>query len=321
MIFGRLPKLFCHRKKTLATNHFFCYCHGQHYHSNRKEVVLQICGRDFTPLEIDWINEQVQTCPDLNRVQLSKQFCRQFDWTTPGGGIKEMSCRVAFLRLEQNGLIRLPAVQKKVSQKTNVRYSKKGEPQQPIHIDAGKSLLCLELVKRKTAPLFNELIQRYHYLGYSRMCGAQMRFFVHAQEHLVGLLGFSAAAWRVAGRDDFIGWNDGQRTTHLHRVVNNSRFLILPWVQGKNLASRILAHAARKLPGYWRQRYGYEPFLLETFVEKQRFAGTCYKAANWICVGDTLGRGKWDRHNQFDKPIKSIWLYPLDRRYKERICR
>jgi hypothetical protein len=314
-----LPKLFCgHHKKPLATDIFFCYWH---YNSNRKEVALQICGRDFTPVEIDWINKQVQTCPDLNRVQLSKQFCRQFDWTAPGGGLKQMSCRVALLRLEKSGLVRLPAVRKKVSRITKVCCSEKGEPQPLVRINAGNSELCLEVVKRKTAPLFNELIQRYHYLGYSRMCGAQMRFFVHAGEHLVGLLGFSAAAWRVAGRDEFIGWSNDQRKTHLHRVVNNSRFLILPWVESKNLASRILAHAARYLPDLWQQRYGYKPFLLETFVEKQRFAGTCYKAANWIRVGDTLGRGKWDRQNNWDKPIKSIWLYPLDRRYKEWICR
>ena len=282
---------------------------------------MQICGRDFTSQEIHWINGQVQTCPDLNRVKLSKQFCQQFDWTMPGGGLKQMSCRVALLRLEKSGLIRLPAVQKKGSRTTSIVCSKKGDPQPAICIDAGHIELCLEVVKRKTAPFFNELIQRYHYLGYSRMCGAQMRFFVRAGTHLVGLLGFSAAAWRVAGRDEFIGWSDGQRKMHLHRVVNNSRFLILPWVESKNLASRILSHAARHLPDLWQQRYGYKPFLLETFVEKQRFTGTCYKAANWIRVGDTLGRGKWDRSNQFAKPIKSIWLYPLDRRYKERICR
>jgi hypothetical protein len=282
---------------------------------------VQICGRTFTAQEIGWINEQVEKCPDLNRVQLSQLFCRHVAWIKVGGGLKDMSCRVALLRLEKSGLICLPAPQKKGSRLTRVHYSKKGEPRQPIRIDAGRIELGLEVVKRKTAPLFNELIQRYHYLGYSRMGGAQMRFFVYVGKELVALLGFGAAAWRVAGRDDYVGWSDTQRKAHLHRVVNNSRFLILPWVEGKNLASRILAHAARKLPGLWQQRYGYKPWLLETFVEKQRFAGTCYKAANWIRVGDTLGRGKWDRQNKFDKPVKSIWLYPLERRYKERICR
>jgi hypothetical protein len=282
---------------------------------------VQICGRLFSSDEIAWIRYKVSELPQLNRVQLSRLFCQHVNWRKPDGGLKEVSCRVALLRLQRAGLIRLPVRQKQVSSITKLRRNKKGDPQPRLLVDAGRTELSLEPVKRNSAAFFNELIQRYHYLGYSRMCGAQMRFFVSAGKDLVALLGFSAAAWRVAARDSFIGWNEAQRKVHLYRLVNNSRFLILPWVEGKNLASRILSHAAKKLPQYWQQRYGYRPLLLETFVEKQRFAGTCYKAANWICVGDTLGRGKWDRHNQFDKPIKSIWLYPLDRRYKERICR
>lgn len=282
---------------------------------------MQICGRTFTAPEIDWINRQVETLPDLNRAELSRLFCRHVDWTTPEGCLKQMSCRVAMLRLEKSGKIHLPAPLKKVSRHSKICYTQEGEPRQLIRIDAGSARLVFEAVKRKTAPFFNELIERYHYLGYSRMGGAQMRFFVYAANELVALLSFSAAAWRVAPRDEYIGWSSAQRNTHLHRVVNNSRFLILPWVESKNLASRILSHAAKKLPEFWQQRYGYKPWLMETFVEKQRFAGTCYKAANWICAGDTLGRGKWDRCNQFDKPVKSIWLYPLDRSYRQRICR
>jgi hypothetical protein len=282
---------------------------------------LQICGRHFSSAEIAWLRQQVHSRPDLNRVQLSRLFCLHVDWRTPGGGLKEMSCRVALLRLERDGLIRLPAAQKRPNLVTQVKRSAKGEPQPQIFIDAGRTELFLQPVKRNTAAFFNELIQRYHYLGYSRMGGAQMRFFVRAGNHIVALLGFCAAAWRLAPRDGFIGWDENQRKAHLHRIVNNSRFLILPWVESKNLASRILSHAARKLPGLWQQRYGYRPVLLETFVEKQRFAGTCYKAANWICVGDTLGRGKWDRHWACGKPVKSIWLYPLHKRFKEQLCR
>lgn len=282
---------------------------------------MQICGRLFSAEEIDWIRNQVAESPQLNRVQLSCLFCQHVNWRKPDGGLKEVSCRVALLRLQRAGLIRLPVRQKQVSSITKVRCSKKGEPRPRLSIDAGQAELCLEPVKRNSAAFFNELIQRYHYLGYSRKCGAQMRFFVRAGKDLVALLGFSAAAWRVAPRDSFIGWNETQRKAHLHRVVNNSRFLILPWVEGKNLASRILSHAAKKLPQYWQQRYGYRPLLLETFVEKQRFSGTCYKAANWVCVGDTAGRGKWDRQNAFDKPVKSIWLYPLNPHFKELVCR
>ena len=281
---------------------------------------MQICGRPFSETDLSWIRDQVENRPDLNRVQLSRLFCLQSGWFKPDGGFKEMSCRVALLRLERSGLIRLPAPKNKMALVGKVPRTPQGEPQTGIELDAGRIDLLLEPVDRKTAPLWNELIDRYHYLGYRRQGGAQMRFFVRATGRLVALLGFSAAAWRVAPREAFIGWTDGQRQEHLHRVVDNSRFLILPWVRCKNLASRILSYAARKLPDYWQQRYRYQPLLLETFVEKQRFAGTCYLAANWICVGQTLGRGKWDRTNAHDQPVKTIWLYPLDRRFRERLC-
>jgi hypothetical protein len=201
-------------------------------------------------------------------------------------------------------------------------------------IEPGRVELTLEPVGPWTSPLWNELIDRYHYLGYKRAGGAQMRFLVRASclprlptgtaagtaGKLIALLVYSAAAWRVAPREAFIGWNEEQRQKRLHQVVDNSRFLILPWVQGKNLASRILGLASRKLADYWETRYRYRPVLLETFVEAQRFAGTCYQAANWICVGRTQGRGKWDRTNAHDQPVKTIWLYPLQRRFRELLC-
>lgn len=256
----------------------------------------------------------------MNRVELSRLFCHRADWRKPDGGLKEMSCRVALLRLERRGLIELPKPATKPAAVREIQRTPQGEPRADIYLDTQRPGLMLQPVTGKTSALWNELIDRYHYLGYRRMGGAQMRFLVYAGSELVALLGFSAAAWRVAPRDEFIGWTEPQRTDRLHLVVDNSRFLLLPWVHCKNLASRILSHAARQIPHHWEQRYNYRPLLLETFVEK-RFVGTCYKAANWICVGQTLGRGKWDRKKAFDKPLKTIWLYPLDRRFKERLCR
>jgi len=282
---------------------------------------LQICGKDFSPSEIDWINTQVKTRPELNRVQLSRLFCRYVGWLKPDGALKEMSCRVAMLRLERNGMIRLPEPRTKTGPLKAVRRTLKGEPRPGISLDVNRAGLMLRAVDKKDAPLWNELVDRYHYLGYSRMGGAQMRFFVHADTHLVALLGFSAAAWRVKSRDGHIGWNETLRKKHLHLVVNNSRFLILPWVQTRNLASGILGLAARQLPVFWRKRYSYAPLLLETFIDKERFRGTCYKAANWIRVGETRGRGKWDRLNTCSQPVKTVWLYPLDKHFKERLCR
>jgi hypothetical protein len=283
---------------------------------------MQICGRYFSQAEIDWIRRQAVESPaGLTRAELSRMFCRKTGWRKPDGGLKEMSCRVAMLRLHRCGLIRLPEPKKTHFAKGGIKRTADGEVKNPIDIDASRADIVIEPVDRKTASLWNELIDRYHYLGFSRTGGAQMRFFVKAGEHLAALLGFSAAAWRVAARDDFIGWTDAQRKANLHRVVDNSRFLILPWVRSKNLASRILSRVARTLPDFWQRRYRYRPVLLESFVEKQRFSATCYKAANWTCVGQTQGRGKWDRKYACDKPVKTIWLYPLDRRFKEALCR
>jgi hypothetical protein len=281
---------------------------------------MQMCGRYFSAHDIDWIRDQVDRLPDLTRIQLSRLFCQNAGWTKPDGGLKEMSCRVAMLRLERAGLIRLPKPRTRPAPVKTIGRTVHGEPRPPVVIDAGAPLAIVP-VERNTSALWNELIDRYHYLGYRRMGGAQMRFFVHAGGQCVALLGFSAAAWRVAPRDAFIGWSQAQRKANLHLVVDNSRFLILPWIQSRNLASRILARAARMLPDAWQTRYRYRPVLLETFVETPRFTGTCYQAANWTCVGRTLGRGKWDRRHAADKPVKTVWLYPLQRRSTEALCR
>ncbi len=282
---------------------------------------MQICGRDFSLSEIDWINTQIASVADLDRTRLSRMFCRHVGWYKPDGGLKDMSCRVALLRLEQKGLISLPAPRTKTGVAKPVRRTPQAEPKEKICPDAGNADLSVLPADKKSGSLWNEFIDRYHYLGYCRTGGAQMRLFVYADKHLVALLGFSAAAWKVGPRDAFIGWSSEQRKNNLYLVVDNSRFLILPWVEAKNLASRILSYTAKRLPVLWQNRYGYKPVLLETFVDTKRFAGTCYKAANWILAGRTQGRGKRDTHNACAGPVKTIWLYPLYRRFKECLCR
>jgi hypothetical protein len=168
--------------------------------------------------------------------------------------------------------------------------------------------------------LWNELIERYHYLKYKPLPGAQIRYLLFHGSHLLAALGFSAAAWKVAPRDQFIGWDHWQRRCNLHRIANNSRFLILPWVKVRNLASCILAAAAKRLGHDWMERYGYEPVLLETFVERARFRGTCYRAANWIYVGETQGRGKLDRQHRGLSTVKHIYLYPLRKDFHQKLC-
>lgn len=167
-------------------------------------------------------------------------------------------------------------------------------------------------MKRAHSRLWNEYIHRYHYLGYTTLPGAQLRYFVTAAEQPLALLGFGASAWQCAPRDRYIGWSAEQRTRNLHLIVNNARFLILPWIRSKNLASKILALAARTLPAHWQQRYAYRPVLMETFVDTERFTGTCYKAANWKYIGQTQGRGKLGPKGKRSVPIKDLWLYPLE---------
>lgn len=150
--------------------------------------------------------------------------------------------------------------------------------------------------------------------------GAQLRYFVDSQDGVVALLAFSAAAWRAGDRDNYIGWDEPHRKKNLHLVVSNSRFLILPWIHSKGLASRVLSLAARRLPADWQARYNYRPVLLETFVERDRFKGTCYKAAGWTCVGETKGRGKLDIANEYKLPVKTIWIKPLEGDFSAHLC-
>ena len=159
------------------------------------------------------------------------------------------------------------------------------------------------------------------YLGYTPLPGAQQRYFAYSGATLLALLGFGAAAWQCAPRDRFIGWTHAQRQRHLPLIVNNARFLILPWVRSPNLASKLLAMAARRVPLDWQQRYGYRPVLLESFVETERFTGTCYKAANWRYLGQTKGRGKLGPPGRQSVSIKDLWVYPLEARFRDRLTR
>ena len=165
----------------------------------------------------------------------------------------------------------------------------------------------------KREKLFNEYIERYHYLGYGVPLGPHIKYFVSVRHEPIACLAFSGAAWRVEARDRWIDWSDEQRRRNLHYVVNNTRFLILPWIKVPNLASRLLSLAAKRLPDDWHRRYAYRPLLLETFVHTDRYPGTCYLAANWILAGHTKGRGRMDRQFKVNVPKKAMLLYPLAR--------
>jgi hypothetical protein len=282
---------------------------------------MRYCGREFSTQEIQWINRQIVEAPGLTRQELSRRFCEKAQWRKPDGGLKDMSCRVAFLRMDKAGLLKLPAPTRAYARPgTNMKRTSDCRRQPEIVQPAGQLNPVLELVQKGQSGLWNEFIDRYHYLGYQALPGAQLRYFVKGGGKILALLGFGAAAWKTAPRDQYIGWDAESRKSNLHLVVNNARFLILPWVNSKNLGSKILSMASRRLASDWEDRYNYRPQLLETFVEKERFIGTCYKAANWICVGETRGRGKLDVKNEYKLPVKSVWLYPLCRDFRKKLC-
>lgn len=285
--------------------------------------IQRYCGREFTSHDMERIRTLIAYHPSARRAELSRRVCEMLGWLTPSGKLKAMSCRVAMLRMQRDGLIALPPPRHHHGNgRKRFALTAHSEPEFPIEA-AVEALGTIELCRVSTAKdssLWNELIERYHYLRYTPLPGAQLRYLAKAQGRLVAALGFGAAAWKVAPRDRFIGWSHDQRVRRLHLVVNNARFLILPWVRSKNLASKLLALAAKRLPEDWQTLYAYRPVLLETFVDAQRFRGTCYRAANWAHVGQTQGRGKLDRYTRRALPIKDIFLYPIAKYFRQVLC-
>lgn len=284
---------------------------------------MKYCGREFSNAEIERI-QFLASEPKMTRQALSQQVCQEFQWYKLGGGLKDMSCRVALLRMQRDNLVQLPVPTKRGgNRKCVIVKTPQTEPQTVLLTPANElQNVRLELVSTKQdSKLWNEYIDRYHYLGHKTLPGAQLRYFARSDEGLLALFGFGAAAWKTAPRDNFIGWTEAMRKERLHLIVNNARFLILPWIQSKHLASKLLGLVARRISNDWHNRYGYRPSLLETFVEKDRFKGTCYRAANWINLGDTKGRGKLDRTMAYALPVKSIWIFPLSQNFRQALTK
>ena len=281
------------------------------------------CGREFSAGDIQAIKCLMEQNPSVKRTPLSRKLCELFDWTKPNGELKDMTCRVALLRMQADGLItlapsRMPGGRGRPHFPPTAATDAQTPMLQPVHELA--RLTLRPVTGTAASRLWNEYIARYHYLGYTPMSGSQLRYNVFVGEQLVALLSFGASAWKLAGRERFIGWQERERLKNLQLVVNNARFLILPWIQSKGLASKILSKIARQLPLDWHQRYGYRPVLFETFVETERHRGTCYKAANWINVGQTTGRGKKSTVHHQVIPVKDIWLYPLRKNFASVLC-
>ena len=277
-------------------------------------IPSKLCGRPFDSADLERIRREIVAANPPLRSEIARQVCLALEWTDALGRPKLMSARVGLLRLHRAGLIELPAPSRGNGNGRGLVHEPDVWPEPvPVEGTVGQlgGLRLEAVIDKRASRLWNGLIDRYHYLGYTPLPGAQLRYLIQSDRGVLGAIGFGAAAWKVAARDRWIGWERTQREAYLDRVLNNARFLLLPWVQVRNLASKVLSLAAVQVPEDFAARYGTRPVLLETFVEVPRFPGTCYRAANWQHLGETTGRGKCDRTHQAALPRKAVYVYPL----------
>lgn len=280
-----------------------------------------IHGRTITREEVEAVRELLRDHPDWSRRRLSREVCAIWDWRNAKGELRDIACRTVLLRLHRGGELTLPVP----------RHDGRNQRRRVI-ADVPHNCMPIRRSLRELTPLsvsiprpdsdeaslFKFLIQRYHYLGLSHVPGENMRYLVRETDgRVVACLLFAAAAWKAADRDRFIGWAAAERESNLSLIANNARFLIAPWVEVKCLASHVLSLVCRRVRADWLDKYGHPVHLLETFVDRERFRGTCYRAANWLKVGETIGRTRNDRHCKMSVPVKDIYVYPLRRNFRK----
>lgn len=287
---------------------------------------MQVCGRYFSSEMIARIQATVDADPSISRRALSRRVCQWLDWRARNGTLQEMSCRKALLELERHGRLRLPEC---TTTYAFQQPSPNGNPPVPPLTQVCCSLAELGPVEvvpvssrySKSSRVWNALLEEFHPLGRGPLCGAQVRYVVRSETHgWLGAASFSAPAWRLKARDEWIGWSEAARRAHLGEVVSNSRLLILPTVQVPNLASHVLSRCVRRLGDDWLGRYGYRPVLVETFVDPRRFAATTYRAANWVRLGSTAGRADPYPNGKVSSGPKDIYAVPLRRDWRSVLC-
>ena len=290
-------------------------------------ATTRFSGRAFSARELTLVRDVVRNCSGLSRMELARTVCELLRWRRPNGGLKARECREFLERLDAEGAVVLPDKRRgrAVGSVTRVPRTAAGEPGRPLSGSVGEvEPLDVELVCEPAQRLlFRELLGRYHYLGHTVPFGAHLRYLVFASRParaVVGCLQFSSPAWRMAVRDRWVGWDESARVRNLQRVVNNSRFLLLPWVRVKNLASAVLSRGLGQLRVDWPRRYHLAPWLVETLVDARRHHGGCYRAANFVALGATSGRGRMDRHRRrVGAAPRTVLVYPLVRDARRRL--
>jgi len=284
-----------------------------------------IQGRSIGPAEIDLVQRLLAEHPVWNRTRLSQELCDLWDWRNGAGCIKDMAARTLLLKLEQRGLIVLPPRQRTPSNAARNRSLCLREHDQTPIAGSLRTLLPLSInmIEKDAADLviFKSLMAQHHYLGLRNTVGENLKYLIRDRHgRLVGALLFGSAAWQTQPRDAFIGWSVSARRSGLSYITNNTRFLIPGWVRVPHLASHILARVSRRIDTDWQVKYGHRIHLLETFVDRDRFLGTCYRAANWICVGQTQGRTRNGPRGAPPVPIKDVYVYPLSKYFRRELC-
>jgi hypothetical protein len=279
----------------------------------------------LTDERVKQIQDIIEQNPDWNRTKISKEICILWGWQNPDGQIKDISCRDMLRGLEKAGRIRLPARQK-VSRAN-------GGADKVVHFEHDATQINAKLAELRPLCVskvsdgeeltqFKSLIDQYHYLGYDRSIGENIKYMVHDRSgRPLACLLFGAAAWSCRGRDEYIGWSKHEREQGLRFLTNNSRYLILPWISSPHLASHVLSLISRRIADDWHHKYGHTVYCIETYVEIGRFKGTCYKAANWVKVGATTGRGRNGGHHNAIVPVKDVYVYPLTRGFRKTLAK
>lgn len=286
-------------------------------------VICTYRGRQVTATEAEFIRDLIAKHPDASRRALSKHLCEAWNWVQPNGALRDMVCRGLMLELHRNGHIELPPV--KASPHNPLAKRPTPAPSDVDTHPIGGSLaelwpLTIRQVRRTPdEPPFNSLLQSYHYLAYTQPVGEHLKYLVTAQGRPIACFTWSSAPRHLGPRDRYIGWTMAQRKRNIRFIAYNSRFLILPWVQVRHLASHLLSQIAKRISRDWEALYHHPIYFLETFIDPTRFSGTCYRAANWQHLGSTTGRGKDDWTHRQNRTIKEIWGYPLTKRFRTQL--
>jgi len=288
------------------------------------ETIIKYRGKTYNAEDVSFINGLIALNPHVSRYALSVKLCKAWNWVQPNGVPKDMVCRGLMLQLHRSGHIQLPPRKRPPVNPSGKQKRPEIIPVPEMPLTASvKSIRPLRFIQVRRTPLeklFNSLVDQYHYLGYCRPVGEHLKYIVYTGENPIACMAWSSAPRHIKSRDQFIGWSPEVRIKNLSLISYNTRFLILPWVRVKYLASHILSQMARRLPGDWQKQYNHPIHYFETFVDKSLFPGTCYKAANWIYLGDTTGRGKNDQTGKPNRSIKGVWGYPLNKHFREYLC-